>query len=178
MRHFKTDMNPLKDLYKKHATDSDIWLKKSKQLFDSAELVWNQTSIEPTPSGGEFINHKLGHPAQMLMGLSLECLIKGYILSKNPDFINDGRLVKYNGDKLDTHNLVRLFEIADIIVDEHNKALLNRLTENVKWLAKYSIPLSYPQKEIDIMNFVVDNTDFGQFSYLYNLILDRLKTTA
>jgi hypothetical protein len=168
-------MDPLKDLYKKHAADTDMWLKKSKQLFDSAEIVWNQTSIDPTPSGRQFINHKLGHPAQMLMGLSLECLIKGYILNKNPEFINDGRLVKHNGDKLDIHNLVKLFEIAGISVDENNKALLNRLTENVTWLAKYSIPLTYVQKEIDIMNYAVDNDDFGQFSYLYDLVQKELK---
>jgi hypothetical protein len=167
-------MHPLKDLYKKHATDTDNWLKKSQQLYDSAELVWNDVSLDEIPSGGTFVNHKLGHPAQMLMGLSLECLIKGYILTKNPDFIKDGRIDK----KLTTHKLADLFAMADIYVDAHNISLLNRLTENVTWLAKYSIPLSYPQNDIDIMNFAVDNDDFGQFRYLYNLVLEKFKTTA
>ncbi|MBP7810607.1 MAG: hypothetical protein KA163_15040 [Bacteroidia bacterium] len=167
-------MHPLKDLYKKHATDADIWLKKSKELYDSAELVWNHVSIENIPSGGTFINHKLGHPAQMLMGLSLECIVKGYILSKNPEHIKDGRLDK----KIAIHKLADLFSMADIYLDEHNIALLNRLTENVVWLAKYSIPLAYQQKEIDIMNLAVDGNDFDQFRYLYQLVLEKIKTTA
>ncbi len=63
-------------------------------------------------------------PATLLiMGLGLETLLKGCIISKEPLSLGD-----YYPKKLSTHNLNSLYELAGFNPDTEEREFLNHLT--------------------------------------------------
>lgn len=68
--------------------------------------------------------HMQYRPATLLiMGLGLETLLKGCIISKEPLSLGD-----YYPKKLSTHNLNSLYELAGFNPDTEEREFLNHLT--------------------------------------------------
>ena len=86
------------------------------------------------------------------MGLSLEVLLKGFIIKGDPSLIKDSEFPK----KLKTHSLTDLFEMAEIKLDEIERSALIRWTENVVWVSKYAVP----SKESELRTNALGRFDF------------------
>lgn len=87
----------------------------------------------------------------LLMGYSIENLLKGIVLSKQPGLLDKdkGKL----SNTILTHNLVKLAKNCDINITLDERHLLEALTTSIVWEGKYPTP-----KEEDSMYPFVNKT--------------------
>lgn len=90
-------------------TDHSEWLKKSKDLRDNADVLWQSFADElmkwaDIPEGNEqekadLINKAIAHlnTSKMLYGLALETAFKAYIIEEYPDEIDLQMFADGNG---------------------------------------------------------------------------------
>lgn len=107
-----------------------LWKSKAEDLAKSALALAE-------------INEQKGYPVHhrtplLLMGMSLEALIKGYLICKEEIQITNGQLPK----ELKTHSLLDLFKKAKVSVNKEyeEKIFLQRLSEQVEWMGRYPVP--------------------------------------
>jgi hypothetical protein len=147
----------------------NLWKRRSQELFDAALLTWEGKVIRTQLPNGKIDEiHELYRPAQLLMGMSLEVLLKGLIVQKNPDLISSERLPK----KLSTHSLEKLFNIVGINLEDNEDELnfIRKLSDAVEWVAKYPIPLHANQlkqpKHKSRSLMIRNDLDFERFEKL------------
>lgn len=130
-----------------------FWFVQAMDLLSSAHALLEQHEaakeryfgpikgsgrIELTPEQQEASRFlRLPQVAQMLFGLAVEVLLKGILISRNPELVQ--------GDKLDpqltgNHSLERLFELAAIDLSASEKELVDRLSESIRWAGRYPVP--------------------------------------
>jgi hypothetical protein len=84
-----------------------------------------------------------------LIGLALENLIKGILLTLNPTYLSDTKL----SNEIKTHNLLYLYNKCGLSLRNNDKTILIKLSRYILWLGRYPIPLSIdsmlPIKEDD-----------------------------
>ena len=74
----------------------------------------------------------------LLIGYTLECLLKGYLLAILPELVQNGIRI----DRLIvTHDLVELCRDANMTVSDEENQLLGFLTQCIIWRSKYPVPL-------------------------------------
>lgn len=79
--------------------------------------------------------------ALMLMGMSLENLVKGILISRNPELVKDG----IQGE-IKSHQIRQLIEEqASFSLNDDEKIFLDKLSDHVVWRARYPIPTA-PRK--------------------------------
>lgn len=107
-----------------------LWKSKAEDLAKSAIALAE-------------INEQKGYPVHhrtplLLMGMSLEVLIKGYLISKEENLITNGQLP----NDMKTHSLLELFNKAEVSVNREyeEKIFLQRLSEQVEWMGRYPVP--------------------------------------
>jgi len=107
-----------------------LWEQKAKQLRNSAIILLKSEKIDETLN--------LGRTPLLLMGLSLENLLKGIIIKSGKYPIENGELPSIIGK----HNLIELCRDAEIIFKDNyfEKTFLQRLSEQVDWAGKYPTP--------------------------------------
>lgn len=161
--------------FKHRGTSILIWQTRSKELYDAAKVVWNSKVTKITLENGDTDEtHELYRPATLLMGLSLESLIKGLLIQNDESLVEDGKL----DNKLKTHTLTSLFENAGIEITEQDQIdFLKRLTANVVWISKYAIPTKViagdPQETVGLLARY--DSDFETFKRLYLLVESKYK---
>lgn len=152
--------------YKSAGTFVPIWLIRSEDLYQAAEAVWRYRILRvPLSNGTIHETHLLSSPALLLMGLSLEALLKGLIISRRPDLIAYGKVSK----RLSKHDLCALFEMASIpIHEESNGKFLAKLTQYIVWRSKYPVPVTsnYGKHGLPAQR----DDDFDTFKVLYKEI--------
>ena len=87
----------------------------------------------------------------MLIGLSIENIIKGILVAEFPEHINKGKLSK----ELKSHALLHLMDkIKSIQITKSEKEILKLLEEVVPYWGRYPIPLEYnkllPEVGVDV----------------------------
>ena len=136
---------------------------KEKFVFYSSPEHWLQTSLELNETIIEL--HKISekshfyenyHPDEkesikrpfasrsifLLMTYSLENLLKGIRILRDPDLVNKGKLSK----ELKTHELNRLTETTQIVIEEKEKIFQEYLSKLCVANARYPIGLNENQQ--------------------------------
>src|SRR5262249_58181812 len=77
-------------------------------------------------------------PAQLLYAYAIENVLKGLIVSKRPDLIQERKL----DDELKNHDLNELAEKAEVTVDERDeRPVLEALSKLSIWAGRYPVAL-------------------------------------
>lgn len=157
--------------YKSAGTFVPIWLIKSEDLYQAAEAVWHYRILRiPLSDGTIDETHLLSSPALLLMGLSLEALLKGLIISRTPDMIANGKVSK----RLSKHDLCALFDMASIpIHEERNGRFLAKLTQYIVWRSKYPVPVTSNYGKHGLL--AQRDDDFETFKRLYKEVAAHFK---
>jgi hypothetical protein len=85
----------------------------------------------------------------LLMGYSIENLLKGILMAKHPGyFMTDEKMKGIN-----THDLPSLCDCCGIVISSAERTLLGKLQVYIVWMGKYPVPLElrkmYPIKRDD-----------------------------
>ena len=129
--HDNTGENPL------------AWQASARDLLDAAKAVKGNTY-----DLGDGLMHSLTAVQAMLLGMALECLLKGMYIKRHrvwdePDKAHAiARGGKYVGvDGAGDHQLVQLAEAAAARVNDQERTTLARLTNFVLYAGRYPIPM-------------------------------------
>ena len=164
--------------FKDRGSFIELWKIRATELFEAAEAVWNTKVVRTLLGNGQVEIHELYRPAVLLMGLSLESLIKGLLIQNDSSLLDNGKI----SEKIKTHDLVILFGLANIKITQTNEIeFLKRLTANVIWVAKYAIPTKVLKTNPQDNNrlFVRRDDDFETFKKLFAQVDSGYeKTTA
>ena len=133
------------------------WQSYANELMRSAELLWesreNRMRIEllglaevvdgtvvrrQTP--GRY--YSISRPYVLLAGFALENLLKGMLVSGNPEHITSGEL----SDDLRSHRILDLIDkVGDISLDEHEERFCQIAQSAIPYWGRYPIPLNKNQ---------------------------------
>ena len=110
----------------------------------------------------------LSYSAEMLLGLSLENLLKGILLRNDPSILTDDGALKTN-----SHKLLKLWRQAELELDDDRTALLLMLTKCVEWSGKYFVPLTEKKYLEDAkISFPRKNTKVAPFEDFFQQALE------
>ena len=118
------------------------WQASAKDLLDGAMAV--KDKVQPFSNA----MHSLAGVEAMLLGMALECLLKGIYIrrhrvwedpAKEHALVKDGKYVgvKDAGD----HELLQLATAAGVAVSQSEQSILIRLTDFIKYAGRYPVPL-------------------------------------
>lgn len=126
----KMENKKLNEGYKRRGENSFLWKSKAESLAKAAIALWNCEIFYEIPT--------YGRSSMILMGLSLENLLKGILLNSGKYPISQGIFPR----EIKSHNLYELCEKAGITIKSsyEEKIFLQRLSEQVDWAGKYPIP--------------------------------------
>ena len=128
----------------------DSWLSNYNVLKRGAQILFDESRKNKEYLGLTELG--LSSVSALLLGLAIECLIKG-CLSKDEEFINvKGTLNK----KFKIHDLRRLVKYAKLDLCEDQLKVLDFLTQCVEWRGRYPIP----RKGEDIDKLLYEFVDF------------------
>jgi hypothetical protein len=124
--------------------NAHYWLKHayrhyyaSQILYEHLEPIMNKDDIETDEENEQFIS--LWQSYFLLMGLAFENILKGLIISIEPDLVNDQEYAKkYNFSF--NHNLITMFERNFRQLSISEKELIHRLQKYLIWMSKYPVP--------------------------------------
>ena len=149
----------------------DSWVTSAYFLWKSAKVLWDiyvseerrALSLGDKGIGQNFdIEHQF--TAYMLMGMSLEALLKGCLIVKDPSLIENDALKP----EILKHDLLQLLLKAKIKLSQSEKLFCNTLTEYIIWSGRYPIPKGV-SKVPDTLFFV--NNGWQIFNDLFYRIL-------
>ena len=115
----------------------------AKDLLDAAMAV--KAKVQPIGNGGM---HSLACVEAMLLGMALECLLKGLYIrrhrvwedpAKEHALVKDGTYVGVKG--AGDHELLQLAVAAGVTVSQSEQSILIRLTDFIKYAGRYPVPL-------------------------------------
>jgi hypothetical protein len=120
------------------------WLKHagrhyytSQILYDHLEPFMKKDDIQSDEENEQFIS--LWQSYFLLMGLAFENILKGLIISKEPDLENDKNYeIKYNFSL--NHDLKKMFEANFRQLTKSENKLIERLQSYLIWMSKYPLP--------------------------------------
>jgi hypothetical protein len=132
----------LQEQFNVRAETPAIWALSARHLKHSADLIFDAYEIDLQQmardvSPLELNNLEVASAATLLFGLAIENLLKAIIISKEPKTVEDGKLRNWHGNG---HELILLAEKANIMLDEQQKDLLQRLVAFVEWAGRYPVP--------------------------------------
>ncbi|MGO4500038.1 hypothetical protein AB4114_29605 [Paenibacillus sp. 2RAB27] len=147
-----------KEMFTRTADEPIVWLVKAKELNFAAKILLPKLeegtkkimNMEEELLEEDFYNSWLTSTLMMLLGYSLEVLIKGIYLINNKTIVTNGTLNRWPGNG---HSLLQLVEFvnksdggATITLSKDEQYLLIRLSEFTIWAGKYPIPKNYKTK--------------------------------
>ena len=80
----------------------------------------------------------------MLLGMALECLLKGMYIRQRHALVKDGEYVGVKG--AGDHQLLQLADAAGVTLSQPERSILTRLTDFIKYAGRY--PISKRVKEM------------------------------
>ena len=116
------------------------WQAFAKDLLDGAMAV--KAKVHPFDNA----MHSLARVEAMLLGMALECLLKGIYIkrhrvwadpAKEHALVKDGKYVRVKdaGD----HDLVQLAKAAGVTLSQSERSILTRLTDFIEYAGRYPI---------------------------------------
>ena len=132
------------------AGNSFVWRGTAESLYRAARVITDQVGsdnrefvsflqqAETHPEATRPDTPSLWNAAILLYGLSLENLLKGLLLFKNPDYIADGKL---RGPTITSHDLCILAAEADVALSEDEAVVCAFATDAIYSWGRYPIPI-------------------------------------
>ncbi len=155
------------------------WRSCASELYNSAELLWNDKDNGLRVEGTYFSEivdgqlvprsttrkiYSVSRSYFLLAGFALENLVKGYLVAVDPTLIHDGKLPK----KLREHNLLNLIKkIEGLELDKNEREFCTIAGQAIPYWGRYPIPITFNE----VMPEVGLTDDLRQgFLSIYNRI--------
>ena len=106
-------------------------------------------------------------PAQLMYAYAIENVLKGLIVSKRPDLIQEGKL----DGELVTHNLVKLADKAEFTIHVQERPVLEALSQVSVWAGRYPVALS--RREFVGAPDVDELLDYGSDHPIMRMFFER-----
>jgi len=143
------------------------WVEYSEELRDSSELIWEESKRTKV-----YLNFPkridkpgLSRPYFLNIGFSLENLIKGLLVSENPEYLKDGRI---SSEISSGHNLDNLAKkISSLTFDKEEFDFLKILSKAIPNWSRYPIPKRW---EIENTEEIISDDIRQQFLSLWDKI--------
>ena len=128
----------LKWAYSMAGENPRAWQVSAQDLLDGAMAV--KAKVQPFDNA----MHSLAHVEAMLLGMALECLLKGIYIkrhrvwadpTKEHALVKDGAYVGARG-----HDLPKLADAAGVTVSLSERSILDRLTDFIVYAGRYPVP--------------------------------------
>ena len=156
-----TDLNDTFDasnVFMRSAASFDVWAASAAALERSATVLWN---VADEDLRGSHPPPWVFNPLMLLCALTVENLLKGLLVLKEPALNVDGEFAHRS------HDLTVLLTRADLNVTAKEADLLERLATFLSWAGRYPIPLKHT-------NFATRRLETGQkVSTAYGTSSDR-----
>lgn len=119
------------------------WVQYANELLYSSEILYTEkdNSINyKIDSDGKIIIQKSGISRSylLLIGFSIENLMKAYVISRNPDYLGSGKIensISSNHNLFELSKKVQLFDFSNSELE-----LLKILSEGIPYWTRYPIP--------------------------------------
>lgn len=153
-----------------------FWRQKAEELKFASDVIWpcikkRQNKIYESLADKTTINFNDLEPDIFsiflsLIGFSTECLFKGIAIRNNPAYVSNGKLI----NKLRSHNLIKLAEIAKIPLSQHEEIFCKQAYKAMTIDSRYPIP-----KEVDTSDSSMEIG--GHCKDVFNELYDKLYPT-
>lgn len=170
MQHGIGELSKYKGTKKRVPFRIKDWKMKADEYYVSSEKLFSEISKEykklQQTKGEEYYGkyHPSIHSVYLLLvGFSLENLLKGIILFKHPALLTE-KLDR----KLTTHNLSKIALSTELSFDDREQHLFLLLSPHINWFSKYPIPL-HVNEDIQMANYSI-----GTIRELYITLHTRL----
>ena len=150
------------------------WLISADNMRSCAELIGRCFVADlMSPPAGKMTKDvepiSFGPIFQMLAGYTVEALLKGINVARQPGFVvGRGRLPNW----FTTHNLEGLLSRAGVQLDDADQAFVRRLAVNVVWSGRY--PVSTSAEDMERYKFS-SSGDLARFRRLYEELVRMLQ---
>ena len=140
------------------AAEPTAWLSQARTLRQAAEDLWIAGNAHQRSPGSELGATLLAHWRDpdappipetggstcdvcfMLFGFALENLAKGIIVCRDPKRVSRENLKSWHGSG---HQLVGLFESAEIPLTSEEREVLERTSRATEWKGRYPVPMNF-----------------------------------
>lgn len=122
------------------------WFDYANELKDAAQTLWkshSSTSITYITDKENYSRKLYSRTYFFLLGVAIENLVKGMLISENPDYLKDGKI---SSEISSGHNLKILSEkINSLNFDSSEIRIFEILSEVIPYWGKYPIPKDFNQ---------------------------------
>jgi len=153
-----------------------FWRWKAKELRHAADLLKAESEIqleklhddlEKKTYDSDNMPPFVGSSCFAMYGFSLECLLKGVIIWKHPEYVSDGKISR----RLKTHDLIILSKIAEFEISSSEKLMFENTN---KWVTEFRYPVPNSMEETNY-NTTTSGDYFQQFDDLYSRLNNLIK---
>ena len=170
-------MNLEKDEFVYRANPNE-WLEVSDELNESIKIILDNSKTEyfksDTWDGIPSMKLMSSRSIFLLMGFSLENLIKGILIFDKPELVNEGNL----NNEIKNHNLqILASKITDLELTYKANELLEVLSDAIPDWGRYPCPLKFQQIKNEVEYSEKMNRIYTELrKLLRDKLIDRLKT--
>jgi hypothetical protein len=153
------------------------WKLEAESLKRAADILWETWEQDwrynQTLKVGDECQPPVGSIAMMLFGFCIENLVKSILASKNRMLDEKGKF------KERTHDLLKLFEKAEVKLDNDENYLVERLEQFIIWAGRYPIPLKAENKRPRTLSgggFAPLHISGGNDKRIIDRLIDKLQS--
>lgn len=151
-----------------------FWKLKAEALYEAAnsfrEKYW-PTVRKPRDLDAAYSDFMRGDTYMLIAGLAVEALIKGLIIGKKPELVKSQKLSK----KLTNHNLVELYQTAELRNNCSRNNLLLRLQNYVENFGRYPVTKIKRDMEKKTKTRFAGEADFHKIDRLWDFLISAIK---
>ena len=146
------------------AAEPTSWLRHARTLRQAAEDIWIagnthdrnpgselESTVVSSWESSEYVHEETGGSTCdicfMLFGFALENLTKAIIVCRDPNKVKANKWLGRG------HDLVKLFDLSELPVDDLERDLLQRVTRIIEWKGRYPVPLDF--NEVGVQDCVI-----------------------
>jgi hypothetical protein len=152
------------------------WVQYASELFDSSEILYKERDnsiLTKTDANGEVIIQKSGVSRSyfLLIGFSIENVMKAYLVSRNPDYLKNGKIdnsISSNHNLFELSRKLKSFEFNNSEIE-----LLKTLSEGIPYWTRYPIPKRF--ENITNEKTLTENTRDIFMNLYERLVIDTYK---
>lgn len=130
-----------KQLHRRGAQWGLSWSSAASEAERATELLWTQVEKDfaetrDLPAGTALPNF-VARPTMLLAALTIENLLKGVCVSREPALDKNGSF------RLKTHKLLDLLDRINVPLNDEEQNLVERLEVFLEWAGRYPVPLTH-----------------------------------